>query len=121
MRIFFSCKEAEKWNWPSYTPSGMDGAKFYTYLFMAEIASICSVLLWFIIVILSARNFKQDLLNIRLEEYYLNEERLHYMQQQPVQDDPRFEVRSERGSRYEVRSERGSRYEVRSERGSRFL
>lgn len=105
-----SCKEAEKWNWPSYTPSGMDGAKFYTYLFMAEIASICSVLLWFIIVILSARNFKQDLLNIRLEEYYLNEERLHYMQQQPVQDDPRFEVRSERGSRYEVRSERGSRF-----------
>ncbi|KAK2560938.1 hypothetical protein P5673_016055, partial [Acropora cervicornis] len=73
-----SCKEAEKWNWPSYTPS--------------------------------ARNFKQDLLNIRLEEYYLNEERLHYMQQQPVQDDPRYEVRSERGSRYEVRSERGSRF-----------
>ena len=37
MLILFSCKEAEKWNWPSYTPSGMDGSKFYTYLFMAEV------------------------------------------------------------------------------------
>ena len=42
MRIFFSCKEAEKWNWPSYTPSGMDGAKFYTYLFMAEVINFNS-------------------------------------------------------------------------------
>lgn len=37
MWIFFSCKEAEKWDWLSYTPTGMDGAKFYTYLFMAEV------------------------------------------------------------------------------------
>ena len=33
----FSCKEAEKWDWNLYTPAGIDGSKFYTYLFMAEV------------------------------------------------------------------------------------
>ncbi|XP_068731530.1 transmembrane protein 179B-like [Montipora capricornis] len=97
-----SCIEAQKWDWSHYTPSGIDGTQFYTYLFMVEIASICCVLLWFIIVILSGRNFKQGLLNARLEEYYLHEERLHYMHPQPAptQDVPNYEVRSDRGSRF---------------------
>jgi len=100
-----SCEEAEKWEWSIYTPAGLDGSKFYTYLFMAEIASICSTVIWFIIVVLSGRNFKQGLFNARAAEYYLAEERMHYMYPPAlyppaIQDIPIYEVKSDGGSRY---------------------
>ncbi|CAH3177287.1 unnamed protein product [Porites evermanni] len=95
-----SCKDAEKWDWTLFSPTGIDGSKFYTHLFMAEIASIASVVIWFIILILSGRNFKQSLLNVRAAEYYLNEERMSYMYPPPIQDIPVYEVKSDGGSRF---------------------
>ena len=35
--FMFSCKDAEKWDWTQYKPAGIDGSKFYTFLFMAEV------------------------------------------------------------------------------------
>ncbi|KAL9954322.1 hypothetical protein ACROYT_G041843 [Oculina patagonica] len=93
-----SCQKAEKWDWTQYTPADIDGSKFYTFLFMAEIASFCAVVIWFIVVILSGRNFKRRLLELRAAEYYLTDDRIVYPP--PIQEIPVYEVKSERGSRY---------------------
>ena len=69
-------------------------------MILSQIASIASVLIWFIILILSGRNFKQSLLNVRAAEYYLNEERMSYMYPPPIQDMPAYEVKSDGGSRF---------------------
>ncbi|XP_020620247.1 transmembrane protein 179B-like [Orbicella faveolata] len=93
-----SCQNAEKWDWTQYTPADIDGSKFYTYLFMAEVASFCVVVIWFIIVILSGRNFKQRLLQARAAQYYITDGRMVYPV--PIQEIPVYEIKSEQGSRY---------------------
>ena len=70
-------------------------------IILSQIASIASVVIWFLILILSGRNFKQSLLNARAAEYYLNEERMSYMYNPPpIHDIPVYEVKSDGGSRF---------------------
>jgi len=93
-----SCQKAEEWDWTQYKPAGIDGSKFYTYLFMAEIASFCALAIWFIIAILSGRNFKRRLFQARAAQYYFTDDRMVYPA--PMQEIPVYEMKSEQGSRY---------------------
>ena len=90
MRIFFSCKEAEKWNWLSYTPSGMDGAKFYTYLFMAEVINFTNNYYYFNFVFAQTKETFPNQLT-RLPVPYFQQQKvrswlLSIMPNRPVRD-----------------------------------
>ena len=71
-------------------------------LSLPQIASFCAVVIWFVIVILSGRNFKQRLLEAKAAKYHLTDKRMVYsppnVQEIPVY--PVYEFQSERGSRY---------------------